>query len=103
MTHRHRRTQWDDQELHKLFAARLPVLAIPDEFAEQLIHSVLEEIVRHVDDNRDRRQDNADLLLSPSVTTASTGVQETEWEQENRVECLSPGAARRKRVPPAVL
>lgn len=103
MAHRHRRTQWDDQELHKLFAARLPVLAIPDEFAEQLIHAVLEEIVHHVDEKTDRRQENANLLSSSSVATASTGIHETEWEQENRVECLSPSAARRKRVPPAVL
>jgi len=44
MTHRHNRTQWDDQELHTLFAARLPVLAIPDDFAEQLMQSVLQEI-----------------------------------------------------------
>lgn len=40
--------KWDDQELHTLFAANLPVLALPEEFAEQLTQSVLGEIAQHV-------------------------------------------------------
>ncbi len=101
MTHRHNRTQWDDQELHKLFAARLPVLAIPDDFAKQLVQSVLQELVHHVEQKIDLGQDdNLQSLASTSIPTATSVAHENEYEQAKRPV---RSAARRKRVPPAIL
>lgn len=39
--------KWDDQELHTLFAARLPLLSLPNDFAEQLAQTILDEVARH--------------------------------------------------------
>lgn len=41
--------QWNDQELHQLFAERLPLLQMPDDFLERLTESVLDEVNRHVE------------------------------------------------------
>ena len=104
MAHRHSRPQWDDQELHKLFAARLPVLAIPDEFAEQLMQSVLEEIVHHLDQKKDLCQDDdVNILASAGITAAGTAAHKPECDQANHAEQLPHGADRRKSVPPAIL
>ena len=43
-----RKNQWNDRELHQLFAERLPVLEMPDDFLERLTESVLTEVGRHV-------------------------------------------------------
>ena len=43
------RKQWNEQELQQLFAERLPVLDMPDNFLERLTESVLNEVQRHVE------------------------------------------------------
>ncbi len=100
MVHRHSHPQWDDQELHKLFAARLPVLAIPDEFAEQLIQSVLAEIGQYAEPKTDLRQDD-DVHIQASA--GITIVQAPEHDQANCAERVPRRVPQRKRVPPAIL
>jgi len=35
---------WKDQDLHKLFRARLPIADLPTAFAERLTHTILAEV-----------------------------------------------------------
>ncbi|MEZ4683934.1 MAG: hypothetical protein R2932_57965 [Caldilineaceae bacterium] len=76
MTHSQFPADWDDQELHKLFAAHLPTLPMPGDFVTRLTQSVLHEVTRHVESVRATATDNAqDELLGkesngPAVTAA---------------------------------
>ncbi len=104
MTHRHSGKQWDDQELHKLFAARLPVLAIPDDFAERLTLSVLEEVVRHVE-KKSKPGADRELASLAAGTAAFDGccTEASGSELASSTECTPCSAVRRRRVPPAIL
>ena len=53
MTHTVQLEKWDDQELDRLFAARLPVLSLPGGLAEQLTKAVFEEISRYITPTQD--------------------------------------------------
>jgi hypothetical protein len=100
MTHRHNRKQWDDQELHKLFATRLPILAIPDDFAERLTLSVLEEVVRHVEQKIDPGADRELASLTTGVAAFDDCCAEASGSE---LASTTACAARRRRVPPAIL
>ena len=46
---KHKRNKWNDQELHHLFAERLPLLEMPDGLLDRLTGSVLGEVGRYVE------------------------------------------------------
>ena len=60
------RKQWNEQELQQLFAERLPVLDMPDNFLERLTESVLNEVQRHVEQRSAQRGAHATRMAPVS-------------------------------------
>lgn len=87
--------QWDDQELHQLFAQRLPVLSMPDDFLERLTSSVLDEVVRHVE-QRDQHRVNQYVPPMPSPDCESTESDGAFTTADRRPRCK----VIKRRVPP---
>jgi hypothetical protein len=58
MTRKSNRRQWDDQDLHKLFAARLPAVPMPDGLVDRLTESVLQEVHRQVNETASHQYTN---------------------------------------------
>lgn len=57
---------WKEQDLHQLFRSHLPIADLPPAFAEQLTHTILEEVAALRQANLKR---NESLREQPGETT----------------------------------